>query len=360
MTMLLLLLPFVVCLCYLRFRNVFHPGWTSRRSLPTPKQPFWLLRLFHEPNGFELERWSEEVAHDGVIRYFGTLNQERLFAVSLQAIKDLLVSDVYKFVKPKLQFELASKVAARGLVLLEGQEHKHARKCLLPAFKPARLNRLHPIAWQCANSSIDRMAINIEDGKIKVLRELQSTFLETIGRWAYSTDLGALEEPQSRFARLFTGALRATKHGEKVITLASVIGPRVMMWLPIRASKTLDHVASQIRQTCEDLVVDRELKDQEKGLGEKEHHDLLDTLIASGELSHEHIVDETVHFLAAAGDMPATLVSWVIHLLSRHPEVQNRLRFEVQKHLEDGKTPNELDGLSYLNAVIEENLRHYS
>ena len=43
--------------------------------------------------------------------------------------------------------------------------------------------------------------------------------------------------------------------------------------------------------------------------------------------------------LAAAGDMPATLVSWVIHLLSRHPEVQNRLRSEVQQRLEDGKSP---------------------
>ena len=106
----------------------------------------------------------------------------------------------------------------------------------------------------------------------------QNTFLETIGRWAYSTDLGALGEPQSRIARLFTGALRATKHGEKAFSLASVIGPQAMMWLPTRAPKTLDHVASQIRQTCEELVVDRELKAQEKGLGEKTHHGLLDTL----------------------------------------------------------------------------------
>jgi len=29
----------------------------------------------------------------------------------------------------------------------------------------------------------------------------------------------------------------------------------------------------------------------------------------------------------------------------------------VQKHLEDGKSPNELDGLPYLNAVIEETMR---
>jgi len=278
MTMLLLLLPFIVCIFYFRFRNVFQPGWTSRRSLPTPKQPFWPLRLFHGPNGFELERWSNEIAHEGVIRYFGALNEERIFAISPRAVKDLLVSDAYKFVKPKLQFGLASKVAARGLLLLEGQEHKHVRKCLLPAFKPAHMNRLPAIAWQCANTSGGRMAEKIEDGKIKVLRELQNTFLETIGRWAYSTDLGALGEPQSRIARLFTGALRATKHGEKAFSLASVIGPRAMMWLPTRAPKTLDHVASQIRQTCEELVVDRELKAQEKGLGEKTHHGLLDTL----------------------------------------------------------------------------------
>ena len=201
------------------------------------------------------------------------------------------------------------------------------------------------------------MVNNITDGRIKVLRELPSTFLETMGRWAYSTDLGALEEPQSRVVRLVTGAFRATKHGEKALTLASIVGPKFLMWLPIRAPKTLDHVASQFRQTCENIVVDRERKHQEKGLGEKEHYDLLDTLIASGDLSHEHVVDETVHFLAAAGEMPATLVSWVIHLLSRYPELQSRLRAEVQKHFEDGKTPNDLDGLPYLNAVVEETMR---
>lgn len=357
MTILLLLLPCILFLFYLRFRNVFQPGWTSRRSLPKPKQPFWLLRLFHEPNGFELERWSEEVAHEGVIRYFGIMNEERIFAVSPRAVKDLLVSDAYKFIKPRLQFELFGKVAARGLVLLEGQEHKDVKKCVLPAFKPARMNQLHPVAWQCANRSVDRMANNIKDGKIKILRELQSISLETMGKWAYSTDLGALEEPQSRVARLFSGAFRATKHGEKALTLASIIGPKTMMWLPIRAPKTLDHVASQFRQTCENIVVDRERKCLEKGLPEKDQHDLLDTLIASGELSHEHIVDETVHFLAAAGEMPATLVSWVIHLLSRYPDVQSRLRSEVQNHFEDGKTANDLDGLQYLNAVIEETMR---
>lgn len=144
------------------------------------------------------------------------------------------------------------------------------------------------------------MAKNITDGKIKVLRDLQSTFLETTGKWAYSTDLGALEEPQSRVARLFSGEFRATKHGEKALTLASSFGPKLLMWLPILAPKSLDHVASQFRQMCKNIVVDRKRSCQEKGLPEKEDHDLLDTLIASGDLSHEHIVDETVHFLAAA------------------------------------------------------------
>ena len=115
MTILLLLLPCIVSLFFLRYRNVFRPGWTSRRSLPKPDQQFWLLRLFHEPNGFELERWSREVAHDGVIRYFGILNGERLFAVSPRAVKDLLVSDAYKFLSNQSYNLTCSARSQRGV-----------------------------------------------------------------------------------------------------------------------------------------------------------------------------------------------------------------------------------------------------
>lgn len=354
-TLLFLLATFLVSCC-LRFRNVVQPGWTSRRKIPQPHQRCWLSRIFHEPNGFELEQWSREVPHDGVIRYFGLLNEERLFATSPQAVKDLLGPGTYKFVKPKLQFDLSANVAARGLVLLEGQEHKDVKRCLQPAFKPSRIGEVHPIAWKYTCKSVERIVSSIKDGRVKILRDIQATTLETMGMWAFSTELGALRKHQSRFARYYTGLFRATKHGQRALTLASIIGPRIMMALPLRASKTMAYVASHVRDTLDNIVADRELEHQKSGTDKKRTHDFLDTLIASKELSHEHIVDESVHFLVAAAEMPAIMVSWAIHLLSRHPEVQRRLRRDVQAHLA-GKTPNKLDELPYLNAVLDETLR---
>ena len=98
---LLLLLSCIVGLCYRRFRSDFQPGWTSKRNLPKPNQQLWLPRLLYESTVFELERWSDEIAHHGTIRYFGILNQERIFAVSPWAVRDLLVSDAYIFINAR-------------------------------------------------------------------------------------------------------------------------------------------------------------------------------------------------------------------------------------------------------------------
>jgi cytochrome P450 len=353
------LAPMAFLFLYIWLRNVAQPGWRLRRKLPHPYQPFWLFRLFYEPNGFDLERWSEVVPHDGIVRYFGLLNKERIFAASPQATKDLLGSGTYKFVKPQLQFDLSVNVAARGLVLLEGQEHKDVKRCLVPAFNWTKISQVHPIAWENTRDAVARIAGNIVDGRVQVLKVIQAVTLETMGKWAFSTDLGALQEPQSRFAKLYTGLFRATRHGEKALTLASIIGPRLMMALPFRAPKTMAYVASYVRNTIDTIVTERELEHKKVGMKEKkEQGDFLDTLIASGELSHEHVVDESVHFLVAAAEMPAIMVSWVIHLISRHPLVQDRLRSELQQYLSNNvEMPNQLDKLPYLNAVLDESLR---
>lgn len=103
-------------------RLALKPFRGNLRHLPSPKQGFFLFRLLHEPTAFEIEDWLDKLPHQGLIRYFGQWNEERILAASVPAVKDMLTVEAYKFVKPAPQRRMIANAAgARGLLLLEGE-----------------------------------------------------------------------------------------------------------------------------------------------------------------------------------------------------------------------------------------------
>lgn len=83
-----------------------------------------LTRLFHEPTTFELEAWANKVHNDGIIRYFGFLNQERLMITTIEAYKELLLRDAYSYDKLSGLSALQAPVGVSGLVSSKGVLHK--------------------------------------------------------------------------------------------------------------------------------------------------------------------------------------------------------------------------------------------
>ena len=85
----------------------------------------------------------------------------------------------------------------------------------------------------------------------------------------------------------------------------------------------------------------------------------------SGGFSTDDLVNHLMTFLAAGHETTASSLTWALCMLCQHPEMQTRLREEVQTHLNasldrDTKTtitPHEIDNLPYLNAVTSEVLR---
>jgi cytochrome P450 len=64
-------------------------------------------------------------------------------------------------------------------------------------------------------------------------------------------------------------------------------------------------------------------------------------------------------FLVAATDTTSSALSRVLHLLSLHPDVQDKLRKELKEAFEDNEelTYDQLVSLPYLEAVCRESLR---
>ncbi|KAJ2929607.1 hypothetical protein H1R20_g7493, partial [Candolleomyces eurysporus] len=100
---------------------------------------------------------------------------------------------------------------------------------------------------------------------------------------------------------------------------------------------------------------------QEKNVDDKEAEKegcLLDHLL---DVTMDPVVlrDETLNIMIAGRDTTAATLTFVIYLLSQHPDVLQRLRAEILEKVGPNRRPNfeDLKELKYLRAVLNETLR---
>ncbi|KAF9901390.1 hypothetical protein EC991_006210 [Linnemannia zychae] len=79
------------------------------------------------------------------------------------------------------------------------------------------------------------------------------------------------------------------------------------------------------------------------------------------QLSSQQLLDQCMTFLSAGHDTSAASLTWLLYLLSTHPEVQTRLRQELLTlSTDDGDKPytyEAINQLPYLDAVVTESMR---
>ncbi|PNS15638.1 Isotrichodermin C-15 hydroxylase [Sphaceloma murrayae] len=363
----------IVSLCAAIFWYFTRPFHSSFRHLPRPNQGLAVFRIFHEPNINEIETWIDSVPNKGLIRYYGAYNKERLLVTEPSSVRDLLKTEAYNFVKPKLQHILANNIANKGLLILEGDEHKVAKKGFAGAFQPQRVSNVYPLFWKVAADLQTCVASELKSGHSKIVRPVSAAAIDSIGQWGYSKNLEALTNPKARFARSYLGMFKMTPIGQTSLRIAALTDPEIVMSLPLRAAKTITGVMDYVRNFSTEIVKEHACVYEAQREGKATmSDDMLSMIMQSDVFNERQLVDQTVHFLAAATETSAGTTCWGIHLLSRHTDVQTRLRQEIRLHLpspallRDGRIDADrasaqvFDQMPYLSAVVKEILRFHS
>lgn len=273
---------FIFLVSYCIYSLHIKPLLSPLRHLPAPKQGFLWFRLLKEPKAVEIERWMDELPHDGLFRYYGIFNRQRIFTASPKATADLLHGpNAFKYIKPKLQFILANNIAGKGLLIQEREENKHARKGLIPAFNPDQIRKSFPDMWKTAVETIEalpnyteKMALG-DNGcnsteVVELLKLISAASIDIIGHFAYSTDFKAiqinapkykrhaLKSPNSIFARAYVEMFKTTWRGQRSLEAASLIGANIALALPLRAVKTIKSIMALVWQVSENIVTEHE------------------------------------------------------------------------------------------------------
>ncbi|KAH6682809.1 putative cytochrome 4F8 [Halenospora varia] len=289
----------------------------------------------------------------------------------------MTVKNPYNYPKPVRAKLWMVRILGEGVLLAEGSEHVHQRKALAPGFSIGSIRALTPVFWQKALLLSKLWREEMLESRVRTkcfeaLEWLNRTTLDIIGQAGFGTDINSLENPETPIREAYR-LVFAFDLGSRVLHGLQAFIPSTK-YIPAKMNRDMEAARSIILEKATAIITEKE----GQAAAHTKHKDII-ALISkdnlkmkeAGEegLSFETMRDQVMTFLGAGHDTTATGIAWTLHLLSKYPEIQSRLRDEIKANMPflfDPKTrydPAELakadaDLLPYLDNVCRESLRY--
>ena len=317
--------------------------------------------------------------NNGLIRYYGMFNSERLLITSPKALGEVLTTKNYDFVKPSHFANFLGRLLGIGILLAEGDEHKQQRKNLMPAFAFRHIKDLYPVFWNKSRDAVLQMTRECKEDALKK-NEVQGTgnssasqwvmdvggwasraTLDIIGIAAAGQDFGAISNPNTDLSVTYGIVFKPSPQAQLLGLLNLFLPGWLIRRIPMKRNGEIEKAASVIRSTCRQQI---RTKKEKLEKGDLTDVDILSVALKSGGFSEENLIDQMMTFLAAGHETTATAMIWAIYLLSVNPDIQKRLREEIREKLpsieeEHTITSQTIDHMPYLSAVCNEVLRYF-
>lgn len=296
-----------------------------------PLQAFW-----------ELHRRFGDIARAGVppMRYTALFHPEGAEHVLAHNHKN------YRKGLINAQFKVLD---GEGLVTSEGAFWQRQRRLAQPAFHRQRLAALGGVMTDAAAGLVERWRPYARDGRpFDPERDMMRLTLQVAGLALFGTDVS---DDAGRISP-------AVDVARDYITWR-FYRPWAPVWLPTPLTRRFHRARALLDRVVYGII-------RERRLGGEDHGDLLSMLMLArdedtGEgMDDTQLRDEVMTMLMAGHESTAVTLTWLWHVLGRYPEVQARVREEVDRVL-GGRPPSAADvpALPYCRMVLEETLRLY-
>jgi cytochrome P450 len=256
-------------------------------------------------------------------------------------VQQVLVDDADAFRKGRLM-QRARRLLGNGLLTSEGVLHHRQRRRLQPAFCRQQITKY--------GESVPRFAARLAD------------------RWAHGEVLNVSAAMDELAMAIVVQTLLGADIEREAAPLAADLR-RLARWLPLlaapmaqrleraglppfrRAGKAADRIDTAVRGYIANAAP-------------SEGRDLLSLLLRAGRdgvpMAPKLARDEAMTLFLAGHDTTAAALTWTWYLLATHPDVDRRLRRELDAVLGDRDPfPDDCPGLAYTGGVLEESLRLY-
>lgn len=275
----------------------------------------------------------------------GRIGPRRFLLASDPAlIEQVLVRDAKHYTK---HFGLRAFIPAlgNGLVSSEGAYWRGQRKLIQPTFIPSRVRSYAPVMTKITKDALeqwsdgDELMINTEFSSLT-----SQIALRTLFDLVDDSDRQEFTETLKLAFDIMTERLR------RVL--------KAPLWLPTPENIRLKRAIADLDETVLGFIAAGRARDEPGD-------DLLSRLLAAtrddgSHMSDRELRDETMTLYLAGHETTALALTWTWVLLSRHPEVEDKLVDEWARVLR-GRTPEleDMPNLPYTHAVLSESMRLY-
>ncbi|MEW2398881.1 cytochrome P450 [Streptomyces sp. NPDC046862] len=228
-----------------------------------------------------------------------------------------------------------------------------AHDVLAPGFSREAMEGYHPMMLDVAERLMGRWDRERAAGRaVDVPGDMTKLTLETIARTGFGHDFGSFERARPHpFITAMVGTLSFAQRRNQV---PEQLAPLLLR----RAARRNEADMAYLNRAVDEVVEARRGSTKSDG-------DLLDRMLETvhpetGErLSPENVRRQVITFLVAGHETTSGALSFALHYLSRHPEVADRARAEVDRVWGDTPRPGyeQVARLRYVRRVLDESLR---
>jgi cytochrome P450 len=258
------------------------------------------------------------------------LGQRWVVLAHPDAVKELLSHGPEDVDSGAANQSLSSILGTRNLLLLDGEEHLHRRRIVLPPFHGDRMRAYEELIRGACEEEIADWPLSTP---VAALPRMQALTFGVIMRCVFGVDEGERIGPLGETLRDMVSWVTELRR----VLFFFLIGPQRLHKLPA--------FRRQVQRVDKEILAEISRRRAIGDLSERE--DILSLLIQATDEDGEHLSDaelrdELITLLLAGHETTATLLAWAIHDLARDRASQDRLARE---------------GGTFCDAVVTEILR---
>jgi cytochrome P450 len=301
-----------------------------------------LLSLRQDPLGF-LQQLQQTYGNMATI-YLGRMPMVLLFRP--EYVRYVLVEHPRNFSNRGVVQE-DQGIASEGLLTIDGEKHRQQRRAVQPAFHKKVVESYAMIIEQYTQELLKTWH---PGDRVDLSSAMQQLTLRIVSKCLFNIDLS---NQLNALGDAFNNMIGSSTSVAEDFLNIRIDNPLTGYGKRRAAMRQLDIlIYTLIAQRRED---------------DREHNDVLSMLMSaqSGEEPETKLTDKQIHdhivtFLAAGHETTAIALVWTFYLLSKHPQVREKLLDEIRTVLADrAPTVDDLASLPYLDWVLSESMRLY-
>jgi len=249
--------------------------------------------------------------------------------------------------KSKFQSVYLSKYLGKGLLTVDGDFWLKQRRLIQPAFHKQKMNQLVENMNQTIVSELD---VLIEEKPIDLFPVMSQLAFNVVAKSLFQLSISNQKLNRIKFI------IEEVQN----FLIKEIRLPHKSWWFSLSGQvKRHLELAEENNQIIKEII-------EERVSSKEEINDLLNMLLETryedtGEgMSVKQLVDEIKVLFIAGHETTANALTFTLHLLGTHPEIQQKMFNEI-KEIESQTTDvvEQLQKMTYTNAVLNESMRLY-